>query len=55
MSLPLSPDERRIVNFLNMLADRYEVAALDNPFTFNRVRAKVVRRIAVAISEGKHR
>lgn len=55
MTLPLSPDERRVVEFLGRIAAAYEQAARDKPFSFNGVRAKVVRRLEAAIAGGSHR
>lgn len=51
----LSPDERRIVVFLQRRAELYDQAAAANPFSFHRVRATLCRKIAAAISAGKHR
>lgn len=55
--IALSPDEHRIVIFLQKLAERYEQQAPHNPFTYpvNMVRAKLCRRLAAAINEGRHR
>lgn len=55
MSTPLSTDERRIVAALERWAKAYDAAYATNPFSFNLIRARVCRKIARAISEGKHR
>lgn len=53
--IPLSPDERRIVQYLTARAEIYERAQAANPFSFHGVRAKLCRALAGAIGEGKHR
>jgi hypothetical protein len=51
----MTPDELRIAAFLRRLADNYEARAARRPFSFDRMRAELLRGIAVAIEEGKHR
>lgn len=53
--IPLSTDERRIVQYLTLRAELYEKAAQANPFSFHLTRAKLCRALAGAIGEGKHR
>lgn len=53
--IPLSIDEQRIVRALEKWALAYDAAADRNPFSFHRVRAKLCRKIAASIGEGKHR
>lgn len=51
----MSPDEHRIVNALRKWADNLDARADRNPFSFDRVRANILRKVAVAIEEGRHR
>jgi len=51
----LSTDEHRVVQALERWALLYDAGAARNPFGFDRVRAKLCRKIALAISDGKHR
>lgn len=51
----VSPDEHRIVNALRKWADNLDARADRNPFSFDRVRANILRKVAVAIEEGRHR
>jgi hypothetical protein len=51
----VSPDERRIANWLRGVAATYDKRAQQRPFSFDRVRAKLALALAVAIEEGRHR
>lgn len=51
----LSIDEHRVVQALERWALLYDAGAARNPFGLDRVRAKLCRKIAQAINEGKHR
>jgi len=51
----LSPDERRVVQYLTKRAELYEQAQQANPFSFHGIRAKLCRALAGAIGEGRHR
>lgn len=51
----MSVDEQRIAAWLRKVADNYDARAERRPFSFDRVRAKLLRDMAVAIEQGKHR
>lgn len=53
--IPLSIDEQRIVVALQKWADACEKAQATNPFSFNGVRAKLLRRVIEMIQAGQHR
>ena len=51
----MSPDERRIADWITARSLTYLEAAERNPFSLHRVRAKLCMALAEAIMDGKHR
>lgn len=53
--MSLSVDEARIAASLEKWAAAYDKRWLQRPFGLDKVRAAVLRKVAQAIREGKHR
>lgn len=51
----LSVDEQRIAAWLHGVAANFEKRAEGRPFSFDRMKAKLLRDMAAAIEQGRHR